>query len=95
MDPQRGDTGAGGGPGGIDAPRQPGPAARRTGGGTGRAGDYRGGIIAQAADPVRMATAFKHALLAGRAAYEAGIMPERDLASPSTPIIGTPFWHQT
>ena len=24
---------------------------------------------------------------------EAGLMEPRDLASPSTPIVGTPFWH--
>ena len=30
---------------------------------------------------------------AGRAAYEAGLMEARDFASPSTPVIGTPFWH--
>ncbi|MCP3907610.1 MAG: thiazole synthase [Oceanicoccus sp.] len=51
--------------------------------------------IAQSPDPVTMATGFNHALKAGRAAYEAGLMPERDLAQPSTPTIGTPFWHQS
>ncbi len=50
--------------------------------------------VAQAGDPVKMASAFKHALLAGRNAYEAGVIPERELASPSTPVVGTPFWHQ-
>ncbi|VUD59303.1 Thiazole synthase [Thalassocella blandensis] len=50
--------------------------------------------IASASDPVVMATAFKHALLAGRNGYEAGLMHARDLAQPSTPVIGTPFWHQ-
>ena len=50
--------------------------------------------VAQAADPVKMAEAFKYAVIAGRAAYEAGAMAERDLAKPSTPVIGTPFWHQ-
>lgn len=50
--------------------------------------------IAQANDPVKMASGFKHALQAGRAAYEAGAMLERDLAAPSTPTLGTPFWHQ-
>ena len=30
---------------------------------------------------------------AGRAAYEAGLMEARDFASPSTPVVGTPFWH--
>jgi len=50
--------------------------------------------IAQASDPVKMAKAFKYAVESGRLAYEAGIMPERDLAQPSTPTLGTPFWHQ-
>ena len=49
--------------------------------------------IAKAADPVAMAGAFKLAVEAGRAAYEAGLMEARDFASPSTPVIGTPFWH--
>ena len=30
---------------------------------------------------------------AGRAGYEAGLMGPRDFASPSTPVVGTPFWH--
>ena len=50
--------------------------------------------IAQATDPVAMAAAFRHAVLAGRLAFEAGRMPERDLAQPSTPVVGTPFWQQ-
>ena len=51
--------------------------------------------VARATDPVAMAQAFKHALIAGRAAYQAGAMPPRDLAQPSTPVVGTPFWQQT
>lgn len=51
--------------------------------------------VAEAAKPVIMAQAFKHALQAGRLAYESGIMPERDLAKPSTPVLGTPFWQQS
>jgi len=51
--------------------------------------------VAEASDPTVMARAFKHALCAGRLAYESGIMPERDLASPSTPVLGTPFWQQS
>ncbi len=51
--------------------------------------------VAQASDPVRMAEAFKYALLAGREGYEAGAIQERNLAKPSTPTIGTPFWHQS
>ncbi len=50
--------------------------------------------VANANHPVTMAEGFKHALLAGRLAYEAGVMHERDLAQPSTPVVGTPFWHQ-
>lgn len=50
--------------------------------------------VAQASDPMQMAAAFKHALMAGRMAYEAGVIPERDLAKPSTPTLGKPFWHQ-
>jgi len=50
--------------------------------------------IALADHPVKMARAFAAGVEAGRFAYEAGPMPERDLASPSTPVLGTPFWHQ-
>lgn len=50
--------------------------------------------VALADDPVRMAQAFRCAVDAGRAGYEAGIMSSRDMASPSTPTLGTPFWHQ-
>ena len=50
--------------------------------------------IALSHDPVAMARAFKHAIVAGRLGYEAGMMQERELASPSTPTVGTPFWHQ-
>ncbi len=50
--------------------------------------------IALAQDPVKMAKAFKYATQAGRLGYEAGTMQEREFASPSTPTIGTPFWHQ-
>lgn len=50
--------------------------------------------IANANNPPLMATAFKHAVISGRAGYEAGLMHHRDLAQPSTPVIGTPFWHQ-
>ena len=49
--------------------------------------------IAKAGDPVGMAGAFALAVEAGRAGYEAGLMPPRDFASPSTPVVGTPFWH--
>ena len=49
--------------------------------------------IAKAADPVAMANAFRLAVEAGRIGYEAGLMGPRDFASPSTPVVGTPFWH--
>src|SRR5216684_4407025 len=49
--------------------------------------------IAKAADPVAMANAFRLGVEAGRTAFEAGLMEARDFASPSTPVIGTPFWH--
>ena len=50
--------------------------------------------IALAQDPIKMAQAFKYATQAGRLGYEAGVMQEREFASPSTPTVGTPFWHQ-
>jgi thiazole synthase len=48
--------------------------------------------IATAADPVRMARAFAGAIEAGRIAFEAGLMQMRDMAAPSTPVVGTPFF---
>lgn len=50
--------------------------------------------VAKAVDPVKMAGAFRDAINSGRSAYLAGTMPQRQTASPSTPITGTPFWHQ-
>ena len=47
--------------------------------------------VAQAVDPVRMAEAFARAVQAGHAARLAGPMEPRDLAVPSTPVIGTAF----
>ena len=49
--------------------------------------------VAKAEDPVAMAKAFRMAVDAGRTAFEAGLMTPRDFASPSTPVVGTPFWH--
>jgi len=48
--------------------------------------------VAKAEDPVRMAQAFAQAIEAGRTAYEAGLMGMRDMAQPSTPVAGTPFF---
>lgn len=50
--------------------------------------------VARADDPVQMATAFRQGVEAGRNAWLAGIMPERQVAHASTPVVGTPFWHQ-
>ena len=47
--------------------------------------------VSQARDPVAMAGAFAQAVAAGRAAHEAGPMEPRDLAVPSTPVIGKAF----
>ena len=44
--------------------------------------------IAEAKDPIRMATAMKHAVIAGREAYLAGRMPRRMYADPSSPLAG-------
>ena len=44
--------------------------------------------VAKAGDPVAMARAFGLAVEAGRAALLAGPMPPRDMAAPSTPVIG-------
>ena len=48
--------------------------------------------VAKAGDPAAMAAAFAKAIEAGRAGYEAGLMPQRDMAVPSTPVAGTPFF---
>lgn len=47
--------------------------------------------VAQAVHPVKMAEAFAQAVQAGHAARLAGPMEPRDLAVPSTPVIGTAF----
>jgi thiazole synthase len=44
--------------------------------------------IAEAKDPVLMASAMKHAVIAGRQAYLAGRMPRRLYADPSSPLAG-------
>ena len=49
--------------------------------------------VARAGDPVLMARAFGQAIEAGRAALLSGMIPEQDMATPSTPVPGTPFWH--
>ncbi len=44
--------------------------------------------IAEARDPIRMARAMKHAVIAGRESYLAGRMPRRMYADPSSPLAG-------
>jgi thiazole synthase len=44
--------------------------------------------VAKATNPVAMATAFAKAVEAGHAAYHAGWLEPRDMAVPSTPVIG-------
>jgi thiazole synthase len=44
--------------------------------------------IAEARDPIRMATAMKHAVIAGREAYLAGRMSRKLYADPSSPLAG-------
>ena len=44
--------------------------------------------IAEARDPVRMAGAMKHAVIAGREAYLAGRMAKKRYADPSSPLAG-------
>ncbi len=50
--------------------------------------------VAKAQDPVTMGLSFRRAVEAGRLAHRAGTIPELDMAVPSTPTLGTPFWHE-
>jgi thiazole synthase len=47
--------------------------------------------VSRAGDPVLMARAFGQAVEAGRLAFNARPMTPRDMAEPSTPVIGRPF----
>ncbi|MEO0635909.1 MAG: thiazole synthase [Pseudomonadota bacterium] len=47
--------------------------------------------VAKAGDPAAMAVAFSEATRAGQAAFEAGPMEVRDMAEPSTPVMGKAF----
>lgn len=51
--------------------------------------------VALAQDPPAMAEAFAEAVRAGRTAHRAGAMNPQEVAQPSTPVLGTPFWHQS
>jgi thiazole synthase len=44
--------------------------------------------IAEAKDPILMASAMRHAVIAGREAYLAGRMPKKRYADPSSPLAG-------
>jgi thiazole synthase len=54
----------------------------------GCAGVLMNTAIAEARDPIRMARAMKHAVIAGREAFLAGRMPKRMYADPSSPLSG-------
>lgn len=47
--------------------------------------------VARAGDPVSIARAFSLAVQAGALAYKADPIESRDMATPSTPIVGKPF----
>lgn len=49
--------------------------------------------VARAGNPVHMARAFSLAVEAGHLAHAARPVRARDMASPSTPTVGTPFWN--
>ena len=51
-------------------------------------GELMNTAIAEAKDPIRMATAMKHAVIAGREAYLAGRMGRKRYADPSSPLAG-------
>ena len=49
--------------------------------------------VSNAVNPPKMARAFALAVESGRLGYLSGLMKKRDFAVPSTPVVGTPFWH--
>ena len=48
--------------------------------------------VARSGQPIDMAAAFAQAIKAGRSAYQSQPIAPRDMARPSTPVAGTPFW---
>jgi thiazole synthase len=50
--------------------------------------------VARSQDPVQMAKAFRFAVEAGFHGHKAGLMKQSEIALPSTPTVGVPFWHQ-
>ncbi len=49
--------------------------------------------VARAGNPVQMAQAFAMSVNAGALAQGASPIEARDMAAPSTPVLGTPFWN--
>ena len=49
--------------------------------------------VAKAGEPVAMASAMALAIESGFQASRAKAIPARDMATPSTPVLGTPFWN--
>ena len=47
--------------------------------------------VSQSGQPVQMARAFRHAIVAGRLGFQAGLMPTSDVAVATTPVSGQPF----
>lgn len=74
---------------GLGAPSQAGEAMEM-----GFDGILLNTAVAKAHNPPLMAEAFADAIDSGRKAFHAGLMQKRQTASPSTPTIGQPFWHQ-
>jgi len=50
--------------------------------------------VAKASDPIGMAKGFAQGVKAGRNAYVSGIIAPQETATPSTPLLDKPFWHQ-
>lgn len=50
--------------------------------------------VAKSGNPPVMASAFAKSIAAGREAYLSGIIAPQESATPSTPLIDRPFWHQ-
>ena len=50
--------------------------------------------VALSQDPLEMAQAFAWGVRAGRASHLGGAMKPQSAAQASTPVLGTPFWHQ-
>ncbi len=50
--------------------------------------------VAKAGEPPVMAKAFAQSIEAGRNAYVSGIIARQEHATPSTPLLDRPFWHQ-